>query len=111
MLSIPTLDALLLSGLFGAFGLWQMAGPQTVRRAYRRWRFPSNTHHVAAVAALTAALFLADPITRIWGVVLGALVAFIVVVTLLNHGKYAWSVPAMAVIVALVPASLAGPLA
>jgi hypothetical protein len=111
MLSIPTIDALLLSGLFGGFGLWQLAGPGSVRQVYRRWQFPTNANRVAGLAAITAALFLADPITRIWGVVLGGFVAFVAVTTLLNHGKYAWSLPGMAVMVALVPASLAGPLA
>jgi hypothetical protein len=111
MLSVPTLDALLLSGLFGAFGLFQLAGPGFLRRIYRRWRFPANSHHVIGLVALTTALFLSDPITRIWGVILGALFAFVAVVTLLNHGKYVWSVPGMVVLVALVPATLAGPFA
>jgi len=110
MLSIPTIDALVLSGLFGTFGLWQFAGIGGVRQTYRRWRFPANTHLVAGVAALLVALFLADPITRIWGVILGAFVMFVVVATLLNHGKYALSVSGMAVMAALVPAILAGPL-
>jgi hypothetical protein len=111
MLTIPTIDALAMTGLFGLFGLWQLAGPEGLRRTYRGWRFPANTHRVAGMAALIAAVFLADPITRIWGVILGAFVTFLVVVTLLNHRKYVLSVPGMLVMVALVPASLAGPLA
>jgi hypothetical protein len=110
MLSIPTLDALALSGLFGVFGLWQMAGSNKLRQTYRRWRFPANTHNVVGAVAVIVALFLSDPITRIWGVILGAFFVFIAVATLLNHGKYAWSVPGMMVMVALVPATLAGPL-
>jgi hypothetical protein len=110
MLSIPTIDALVLSGLFGTFGLWQFAGIGGVRQTYKTWRFPANTHLVAGVAALLVALFLADPITRIWGVILGAFVMFVVIATLLNHGKYGWSVSGMAVMAALIPATLAGPL-
>ena len=111
MLSVPAIDALLLSGLFGTFGLWQLAGPAGLRRVYRRWRFPANTHRVAGLLAAIVALFLSNPITRIWGVILGGLVAFVAVTVLLNHGKYAWSVPGMLVMVALAPATLAGPLA
>jgi hypothetical protein len=110
MPSIPTIDALVLSGLFGAFGLWQFAGIGGVRQTYKRWRYPANTHLVAGLAALLVALFLADPITRIWGVILGAFVMFVVVASLLSHGRYGWSVPGIAVMVALVPATLAGPL-
>ncbi len=109
MLSIPTIDALVMSGLFGSFGLWQFSGVG-VRQTYKAWRFPANTHLVAGVAALLVALFLSDPITRIWGVILGAFVMFVVIATLLNHGKYALSASGIAVMVALVPATLAGPL-
>ena len=111
MSSIPTLDALSLSALFAAFGLWQVTGAAGARQAYKRWRFPANTHRVAGVMAIIAAGFLSDPITRIWGVAFGAMFVFVVVATLLNHRKYVLSVPGMLVMVALVPASLAGPLA
>ena len=111
MLSIPTLDALSLSALFAAFGVWQLAGAIGARQAYKRWRFPANTHRVAGLMAIIAAGFLSNPITRIWGVIFGAMFVFVVVATLLNHRKYALSVPGMLVMVALVPASLAGPLA
>ncbi len=110
MLSIPTLDALLLSALFGSFGLWQATGAAGVRQTYKRWRFPANTHRVTGTMAIIAAMFLSDPITRIWGVILGAMFLFVVITTLLSHRKYAWSVPGMLAMVALVPASLAGPL-
>jgi hypothetical protein len=110
MLSIPALDALVLSGLFGSFGLWQLAGPSGLRRVYTRWRFPAGAHRVIGLMAMIVAAFLADPITRIWGVALGALITFVAEVTLLNHRKYALSVPGMLVMAALVPATLSGPL-
>jgi hypothetical protein len=110
MPSVPALDALILSALFGGFGVWQLAGPNGLRRTYRRWRFPVGAHRVIGVVAMIVAAFLADPITRIWGVILGALVCFVAVITLLNHRRYILSLPGIAVLVALVPASLAGPL-
>jgi hypothetical protein len=52
----------------------------------------------------TTALFLSLPQTRIWGGVLGAMVLFITVVSLLNHRKYLYAVPAILLMVALAPA-------
>lgn len=108
-MTIPTLDALILTGLFGISAVLHLAGPRFLRAAYRRWRFPTNTHLVVGVLEFLTALFLSNPITRIWGVLLAGFISFAAVVTLLNHGKYAHSVPVMLLMVALVPASLAGP--
>ena len=44
MLPIPTLDALVLTGVFGVSGLVHLAGPRFLRAAYRRWGLPSNAH-------------------------------------------------------------------
>jgi len=110
MLSVPTLDALVLSGLFGAGGLLHMAGPAFVRRAYRNWGFHSKAHRVVGVLQILTALFLSNPVTRIWGVILAGFIIFFATVALLNRGKYAYSVPGLLLMLALVPASLAGPL-
>jgi uncharacterized membrane protein HdeD (DUF308 family) len=109
-MTIPTIDALVLTTMFAVSAAIQMAGPKFLLARYRRWRFPANTHLIVGVLQLLAALFLSNPITRIWGVALGVLIAFITVVTLLNHGKYGYSLPVMLVMAALIPASLAGPL-
>ena len=110
MLPMPTLDALALTGLFGAAGLIHLAGPRFLRAAYRTWGFPSNAHRVIGVLEILTALFLSNPITRIWGVILAGFVIFFATVALLNRGKYAYSVPGLLLMLALVPASLAGPL-
>jgi DoxX-like family len=110
VLAVPSLDALLLTGLFGATGLVHLAGPRFLRIAYRRWHFPSNAHRVVGVLEILAALFLSNPVTRIWGVILAGFIIFFATVTLLNHGKYIYSVPGLILMLALVPASLAGPL-
>ena len=110
MLSMPTLDALVLTGLFGASGLLHLAGPSFVSRAYRRWGFPSNAHRVIGVLEILTALFLSNPVTRIWGVILAAFIIFFGTFALVNHGKYVYSLPGLILMLALVPASLAGPL-
>lgn len=110
MLAVPTLDALFLTGLFGVTGVVQLAGPRALRLAYRRWQFPRNAHRVTGVLEILTALFLSNPVTRIWGVLLAGFIIFFGTVTLLNHGKYIYSVPGLILMLALVPASLAGPL-
>ena len=109
-MTIPTIDALTLTTLFGISAAIHLVGPVFLRARYRRWRFPANAHLVVGVLNLLAALFLSNPITRIWGVALAGLITFVTFVTLLNHGKYGYSVPAMLVLAALVPATRAGPL-
>ena len=109
MLSMPTLDALVLTGLFGTSGLLHLAGPRFVRVAYRHWGFPNNAHRVIGILEILAALFLSNPITRIWGVILAGFLIFFATVALLNHGKYIYSLPGLILMLALVPASLAGP--
>jgi hypothetical protein len=109
-MTIPTIDALILTIVFGLSAAIHLTGPTVLRARYRRWRFPSNAHLVVGVLNLLAALFLSNPITRIWGVALAGLITFVTIVTLLNHGKYGYSVPALLVLAALVPATLAGPL-
>lgn len=109
-MSLPTIDALILTWLFGLSAAIHLYGPVFLRARYRSWHFPANAHLVIGVLTLLAALFLSNPITRIWGVALAGLITFVTIVTLLNHGKYGYSLPAMLVLAALVPATLAGPL-
>jgi hypothetical protein len=96
--------------LFAAAGALQLAGPGFVRRAYARWGMPRNFHRVTGALELVTAAFLAMAETRIWGVGLAAIITFTAVITLLKSEQYGWSVPAVMLLAALVPASLALPL-
>ncbi|MGH6829062.1 MAG: DoxX family protein [Rhizomicrobium sp.] len=107
---MPTLDALFLTALFGLAGLLHLAGPHFLRRAYLRWGFPFNANRVIGTLALLAALFLSNPLTRIWGVILAGIISFFATVTLFRRGQYAYSVPGLLVLLALVPAGMAGPI-
>lgn len=104
------LDALLLSAIFAASGLVHLSGAGFIRNAYERWHFPPKFYRVTAIINLIAAAFLATPITRIWGAVLAAMIVFFAVVTLLNNRQYAYSVPGMLILFALIPAMTAGPI-
>jgi hypothetical protein len=107
-LTISNFIALTIAALFGASALLHLVGPAFVRRAYARWGFPTEFHRVAGVAELVTAVFLAESITRLWGVVLGGMVVSVTVITLLKNRQYAWTIPALCVLVALAPASLSG---
>ena len=95
------------TGVFLLAGLVNLSGSSLVRAAYRAWDYPPNFYRVVGVIELVVALFLALPQTRIWGVILGGAIAFFSVVTLLKHSRYAWSLPAMLLLAALVPLSFA----
>lgn len=96
--------ALTLTMLFTCAALMNLAGPGFVRRFYRRWDYPRGFYYVAGGAQGLTALFLAIPETRIWGGILGAMVLFVVIVSLLHHRKYAYAVSAIMVMLALAPA-------
>ena len=104
MVAIGNATALILAGLFALGSLLHLAAPGFVRQSYRRWDFPRGFYYVVGVAQGLTALFLAVEQTRIWGGFLGAAVLFVTVVSLLNHRKYAYAVPAILVMVALAPA-------
>ncbi|HEX4272304.1 MAG TPA: DoxX family protein [Rhizomicrobium sp.] len=97
------------TGVFLLAALVNLTGSSVVRAAYRAWdyAYAPNFYRVVGVIELLAALFLALPQTRIWGVILGGGIAFFSVVALLKHGRYAWSLPAMLLLAALVPATFA----
>jgi DoxX-like family len=103
---VSQLIAWSLAAIFAASALVHLAGPGFIRRAYERWDFPPKFYRVAGVIELVTAVFMAEPITRAWGVALAALTMFVAIVTLLNNRQYAYTVPGILVLIALVPASL-----
>jgi hypothetical protein len=107
--SVSNAAALTLSALFFLSGVAHIVGVGRLRAGYRRWHFASSFRYVAGTTQLLAALFLAVPQVRIWGGALAAMILFGTVVSLLNHGKYLYAVPAILFMAAIVPA-LAGPL-
>jgi hypothetical protein len=103
---LETLVAYGLVALFGFAGLVNVTGNSAVRAVYRFWHYPRQFYRVVGALELLTALFLAVPQLRIWGIILGGLIAFFAVVALLNHRHYAMSVPGMLLLMLLVPAAL-----
>ncbi len=104
MSEIANCLALILSALFAVAAALNLSAPDFVRRIYQRWDFPRGFHYVAGLAQVLTALFLAVPETRIWGGVLGVIVLFVTTVSLLNHRKYLYALPAILALIALAPA-------
>jgi hypothetical protein len=109
ILLIARLAVDVVSAIFGLTGLINLGGSTHMRAVYRLRRYPRHFYRIVGIAQLMAAIFLIVPETRIWGIAAGGMITFIVIVTLLHHRQYLWAVPAMLLLVSLVPASLARP--
>ena len=109
MNGLPAFACLLLAVVFAAIGVVQLLGPRFLRNAYARWEYSQAVRIVTGVLDIVAAAMLIDPDLRGWGIVLGAVLTFGSVVTLLNHRHYAAAAAAILMMVALVPAALAVP--
>jgi hypothetical protein len=88
-------------------GSANLIGGSFIRRLFNRWHYPGQFHRVVGALELLSAAFLAFPHTRILGLVMAGIIGFFSVVTLLGNRQYGWSVPAMLVFAAVVPAALA----
>jgi hypothetical protein len=108
-ISFPFLVAWAVGAILAVAGLVNIAGPHWLREAYARWEFPARFYLVAGALEVTAALFLAIPELRSWGIALAGFIMFGAVVTLFNHRRYMSAVPGIILLVALVPASFAVP--
>ena len=104
MSEIGNLIAEMLAGLFATAAVLNLAAPGFVRQIYQRWAFARGFYYVVGAAQALTALFLAVPQTRIWGGILGAMILFVIVVSLLNRGKYLYALPAILAMIALAPA-------
>lgn len=107
--SIYSLVALLLTMAFGLIGTVQLIGPRFVREAYKRWDYGPRVRIVTGVLDVLAAIMLALPAFRGWGIGLAAILTFGSVVVFLNHRQYRYALPAMGLMIALVPAAVAVP--
>jgi len=108
-ISFPFLTIWLIGTVLMVVGIINIVGPRKLRETYANWEFPPRFYLVAGVFEVTAAAFLAVPELRLWGIVLAGLIGFGAVVTLFNQRRYLSAVPAIVLMIALLPASLAVP--
>jgi hypothetical protein len=97
-----------LSAIFAAGAFVHLAGFRFVREAYARWQYPNGFREVTGTLLALAAIFLSLPVTRFVGLILAAIVMFLSAITLINHRQYGFAAPIVALLFALVPASLVG---
>jgi hypothetical protein len=90
-----------------AAGGANLVGGAFVRRLFNQWHYSGQFYRLIGALQLLSATFLVFPQTRILGLVMAGIIGFFSVVTLLNHRLYGWSVPAMLLFAAVVPAALA----
>jgi DoxX-like family len=107
--SIYDLIALWLSVIFSAIGLVQLIAPHFVREAYRRWGYGRSVRLATGVLDIVAAVMLGFPTLRVWGIVLAAILSFGSIVVFLNHRQYRQAIPAIGLMLALIPATVAVP--
>lgn len=101
--------ALLLTIVFGLIGAVQLIGPRFVLEAYRRWDYGPRVRLVTGVLDVVAAIMLAVPVFRASGIALAAILTFGSVIVFLSHRQYRYAVPAIGLMIALVPAAVAVP--
>lgn len=96
--SLPLIAAWANAAFLGAAGLINWFDGQKIRALYRRWSIPARSYRTIGLLEIAAAMFLAVPHLRAWGIVLAAVILFGSAVLLLSRRRYAY---AMGVIVML----------
>ena len=107
--SIYAVIATALAIVFGLIGIVQLVGPTFVRDAYKRWDYPQRVRLLTGAFDIAAAVMLALPALRGWGIAVAAILTFGSIIVFLSHRQYRYAVPTMALMVALVPAAVAIP--
>jgi hypothetical protein len=108
-MSVFEIAVLALATVFAIIGLVQLAGPRFVRTAYETWGYAQHVRLVTGALDIGAAVLLATPELRGWGIALAALLTFGSVVVLLSRRQYLFAVPAAILMAALLPATMAVP--
>jgi len=107
--SIFSVLAASLAVLFWAIGFTHLLGPRFLRNAFEKWNYGASVRVVTGCLEIAAALMLAHPELRGWGIALAGLVMFGAVITLLSHEQYLVAIPSIALMLALIPAMLSVP--
>ena len=98
-----------LAAIFWAIGFIHLLGPRFLRKAFETWNYGAGVRMATGGLEIAAALMLAHPELRGWGIALAALIMFGAVITLLSHEQYLVAIPSVALMLALIPATLAVP--
>ena len=78
---------LLVAALAGA-GLFNAIGRRATRDGFVRWGFPAWWGHVTGGMEILAAVLIALPVARAFGLILGAAILAAALLTVLRHRDY-----------------------
>ena len=98
-----------LAAVFCVIGLIHLLGPRFLRDAFEKWNYGTGARLFVGALEITAAVMIAYPELRGWGIGLAALIMFGAVITLLSHEQYRCAAASLVLMVALIPAGLAVP--
>ena len=107
--SFPVLAAWMNAAIFAAAGLVNFTAVKSVREVYGRWDVAPGFYRPLGLVEIAAALCLAVPSLRFWGVLLAAPIAFGSVVMLLDHRHYVYAASMVFLMSGLLAAILAIP--
>lgn len=109
--SFPVMAAWTNAAIFAAAGLINFIAVRSVREVYERWDVSPSFYRPLGLVEIAAAVCLAVPSLRFWGVLLAAPIFFGSVVMLLDHRHYVYAASVVVMMTGLVAALLAVPLA
>src|ERR1044072_6267218 len=105
--SFPVMAAWTNAAIFAAAGLINFTAVKSVRAVYDRWDVSPAFYRTLGLVEIAAALCLAAPSLRFWGVLLAAPIFFGSVVMLLDHRHYAYAASVVVMMTGLAAALLA----
>lgn len=108
-ISLPLFAAWANAALLGVAGMLNWFDGEKIRELYERWRIPAQSYRTVGLLEITAAIFLAVPHLRAWGIVLAAVLLFGSAVLLLGHRRYAYALGVIAMMAGLGAAIFAIP--
>ena len=107
--SFPVMAAWMNAAIFAAAGLINFMAVKNVRAVYDRWDVSPGFYRPLGLVEIAAAICLAAPSLRFWGVLLAAPIFFGSVVMLLDHRHYAYAASVVVMMTGLLAALLAIP--
>jgi hypothetical protein len=107
--SFPVMAAWTNAAIFAAAGLINSTAIKSVRAVYDRWDVSPGFYRPLGLVEIAAAVCLAVPSLRFWGVLLAAPIFFGSVVMLLDHRHYAYAASVVVMMTGLIAALLAIP--
>jgi hypothetical protein len=107
--SFPVMAAWANAAIFAAAGLINFTAIKSVRAVYDRWDVSPGFYRPLGLVEIAAAVCLAVPSLRFWGVLLAAPIFFGSVVMLLDHRHYGYAASVVVMMTGLAAALLAIP--